>query len=249
MKYKSIIDAYGEMAKNVNNACIMNGRYMFQKNSAKHIPDDVIKKLLLNKDDNLLDIGCGSGDIAMSISDKVKKITVCDHKNVLNRLKERNLKSNFSYVPENFLKADFKKFKYSKILIYAVLQALSTKDELFLFLAKVMDLVDAGGRVLIGDVPNYDKLNRFLATERGNSFSKEWDKLKKEENSKEVEVTKFFSDDNVSSIVFDDQLIFEILKFFRENNFNSYLLEQKHNLPFGNSREDIIVNHPTFFLK
>ena len=249
MKFKSIIDAYGEMAKTVNNECIMNGRYMFQKNSAQYIPDDVAKKLILNKDDNVLDIGCGSGDIAISISEKVKTITVCDHENVLKRLEQKNPKGNFSYVPENFLKADFKKIKYSKILIYAVLQSLSTKEELFLFLEKVKDLVDEGGRILIGDVPNYAKLNRFLATERGNVFSKEWNKLKKEENSKEVAVTKFFSDDNVSSIVFDDQLIFEILKFFRDNNFNSFLLEQKHNLPFGNSREDIVVNHPTFFLE
>ena len=117
-----------------------------------------------------------------------------------------------------------------------------------MFLSKIKDLVEDGGRVLIGDVPNYDKLERFLATNRGKSFSKEWEKLKEKEKSKEVAVTQFFSEDNVSSIVFNDDLILEILNYFRNNNFNSYLLEQKHNLPFGNSREDIIVNHPNFFI-
>ena len=43
-------------------------------------------------------------------------------------------------------------------------------------------------------------------------------------------------------------LVLDILKFYRKFNFNSNLLEQKHNLPFGNSREDIVVCHPDFYL-
>ena len=63
-----------------------------------------------------------------------------------------------------------------------------------------------------------------------------------------MEVTKFVSKENISDIDFNDKLILDILRFFRESGFNSYLIEQKHNLPFGNSREDIIVCHSDFYL-
>ena len=35
-----------------------------------------------------LDIGCGSGDIALQISKEVNTITVCDHKNLIERIKK-----------------------------------------------------------------------------------------------------------------------------------------------------------------
>ncbi len=248
MKFKSRIDAYGEIARIVNNPTIINGRYSFQSDSELKIPNDIKEKLLLNKSDDVLDIGCGSGDIAIQISKSVNSITVCDHQNTINRLMKINKLKNFLYIPSNFLEAEFGDSKYSKIIIYSVLQTLSTKEELFNVLEKIKSLLKDGGRVLIGDIPNNDKLGRFLSTQRGKEFSNNWNKLKKKYKASQVEVSKFVSAENISSINFDDQLIFEILKFYRKCNFNSYLLEQRHDLPFGNSREDIIVNHSDFYI-
>ncbi|OUU22476.1 MAG: hypothetical protein CBB97_14990 [Candidatus Endolissoclinum sp. TMED37] len=248
MKFKSRIDAYGHQATSETNSTILNGRYSFQANSELLIPDDVKDKLLLNKNDNVLDIGCGSGDVALHISKDVNTITVCDHRNLIQRLKKINKEKNFKYVPVSFLDFNFGDNKYSKILIYSVVQTFSTREELFKVLSKIKDLLLEGGRILIGDIPNNDKLNRFLSTKRGEIFSNQWQKLKKENNLNEVEVTKFVSNENTSDIDLNDKLIFDILKYFRESGFNSYLLEQKHNLPFGNSREDIIVCHSDFYL-
>ena len=201
MKYKSRIDAYGEIAKKENNPTILNGRYIFQADSELLIPDDIKEKLVLCKSDDVLDIGCGSGDIAFQISKEVNTITLCDHKNLIERIKKINKLNNFRYVPLSFLEFDFCDKKYSKILIYSVLQTLSTRDELFKVLSKIKELILEGGRILIGDIPNNDKLNRFLSTERGKVFLNEWSKLKKKNKLDEVEVTKFVSKENISDMI------------------------------------------------
>ena len=248
MKYKSRIDAYGEISKQENNPTILNGRYVFQSDSELLIPDDIKKKLILERSDDVLDIGCGSGNIAIQISKEVNSISVCDHPNLIKRLKRINKRKNFKYIPSSFLDFNFGNQKFSKILIYSVLQTFSTRDELFNVLSKMKNLLSKGGRILIGDLPNTDKLNRFNSTERGKTFNIEWNKLKENNKLDQAEVAKFVSKDDISNIDFNDQLVLDILKFYRKFNFNSYLLEQKHNLPFGNSREDIVVCHPDFYL-
>ena len=102
MKYKSRIDAYGEISKQENNPTILNGRYVFQSDSELLIPDDIKKKLILERSDDVLDIGCGSGNIAIQISKEVNSISVCDHPNLIKRLKRINKRKNFKYIPQVF---------------------------------------------------------------------------------------------------------------------------------------------------
>ena len=104
-----MIEAYYEMSNNVNNSFIKNERYMFQNNSAQYIPDDVVKHLLLNKDDKFHNIGWGSGDIMMTIS-------VFDHKNLLNSLNEHNPNKKIDYLLGKFVKAELKEIRYTNIL-------------------------------------------------------------------------------------------------------------------------------------
>jgi hypothetical protein len=62
----------------------------------------------------------------------------------------------------------------------------------------------------------------------------------------EEDVTIYYKG-NDSPLTFDDSLILKIIEHNnRHNNFYAYVLDQPQNLPFGNSREDILVVGPEY---
>ena len=243
-----IFDAYGEISECEKNSTIINGRYEFQKNAEKLISKDIFKKLILKETDSVLDIGCGSGEISFQILKKVNSVTLCDHHKTIKRIQKIFGIDTFNYVPNNFLKAKFSNQKFDKILAYSVIQCLSSEEELFKFIDKMLNLLNSSGRAMIGDIPNINKLNRFLSSTRGKIFLKEWDKKKKEKGLKHTKIEDFISEDH-QFIKIDDSLISKILLYIRNKNYNSYLYEQKSELPFGNSREDIIISGKDYFFK
>ena len=78
---------YGKVSQEEDNPTIINGRYQFQSESEKFIEEEIMQKLSLSSSDNLLDIGCGSGDISYKLSKLVDSVTLCDHPRIIERIK------------------------------------------------------------------------------------------------------------------------------------------------------------------
>jgi len=215
----------------------ISGRYNFQLEDEKRIIPDVISKLNLQPKDSLLDIGCGPGTLLIPLSNVVEMVCGIDNEAVIQRIEKKYKdKGNITTISGNFLEIESQQLRfYSKIVIYSVVHYLSSQDELFQFLLKALKLLKPGGRMLIADIPNSDKKNRFENTSYGKNEIKKW--------QKKVAKKPVLGDVTVDQdlIKIDDDCYLSILKFARDKGFESYLLPESENLPFGRTRDDILI--------
>ena len=89
--------------------------------------------------------------------------------------------------------------------------------------------------MLIADIPNLDKKSRFEGTTFGKNEIKMW----QEKVAKSPIQVDGLKDKDLIKI--DDNCYLSILKFARDQGFESYLLPESENLPFGRTRDDILI--------
>ena len=239
---QKIYENHGKAALSFKDPTQLSGRYFSQKKDERNILIDIINKLKLINEDRCLDIGCGVGNILIPMSFLVHEIVGIDHPNCLNILKKRYNGENIKLIGENFM--DYQNTGlFDKILVYSVMQSLPSMEDVFLFIEKVIQNLKPNGKALIGDIPNRSLKNRFLSSDKGKEFHKNWLKNKVEQQSfgdNDEAVNKQFVE-NVSPIFYNDIKILKIIDFIRRKGFSAYLLPQSPDLPFGNTREDILI--------
>ena len=230
-------DNYSSLTKSDITFTEMSGRYLFQKDDEDHVVNDVLKKLELSSSDDLLEIGCGPGNLLGPLSEFVNSATGIDNARVIDVLNNRYADSQIKSYKGNFFDLSLST-KYEKILIYSVLHYLSDQDEVYRFIEKSLDLVKPGGKLLLGDLPNINAKERLVNTKFGKTFRDKWNKKLEKSGA-----TDFFSklDPDDKLVVFTDELIVNILSDFRKKGFLTFLYPQNSNLPFGLSREDILI--------
>lgn len=228
---------YGNYAKTQLSYVQIAGRYSIQEMAEKNIVLDVVNKLNLTSSDELLEIGCGSGTLLIPLSFFVSKAVGIDHPNLLEKLNARFKDESIHRIPGNFLDLEINQ-TFSKILIYGVLQCLANEQEVIQFLQKAVRLLKPQGRLLIGDLPNTDKKQRFLLSKRGQDFSRHWRETFPENDLQQWQATDL---QDPHLVEFNDEIIMKILLFFRKHGFESYVVSQPNNLPFCFSREDILI--------
>ena len=234
-------ELYGKMADaKVCDTC-QNGRYLVQREAEKEIYLDVIDKLRITSNDSFIDIGCGSGVNLEPISALVKEAAGCDHPRVIQRLQEKKLQ-NITWYPGDFLDLEFAR-TFTKILIYNVVPALPSKKIVYSFIEKALTLLDPAGRMLVGDIANIDKKARFLNSLRGKEFQREWIKTFAEGGGEgEVALLRTAG----KSVITNDDFVIGLVNHIRMKGFHAYLVDQPQHLPFGNTREDIVVVGPDY---
>jgi len=122
--------------------------------------------------------------------------------------------------------------KVDAIVLYSVLQHIVLDMNPFYFIDEAVKLLNDGGRLLIGDIPNISKRNRFFASNTGLKFHQSFTKTN---TSPEYKFNTLIEDK------IDDSLVFAILSRYRNAGFETYLLEQPIDLPMRNRREDILI--------
>jgi cyclopropane fatty-acyl-phospholipid synthase-like methyltransferase len=231
---------YNRKAKDKNNSdIVVSGRYEFQSEGEKKIIPDVIRKLDVQSGDRILDIGCGPGLLLFPLSLISKEVCGIDNVSVINRINKKSKTfKNVRTIAGNFLDTDLPLFGlYDKILIYSVIHYLSSKKELICFLSKSLDLLAPGGRLLIGDIPNLNKKYRYEKSSFGVEQSKVWKKKVSDMNKLSNGSTPV--DKNL--ITMDDECYIDIINFAYSQGFESYILPEPDNLPFGKTRDDILI--------
>ncbi len=218
----------------------MAGRHRFQQREESNIPADVARKLELTAEDDLLEIGCGTGNILLPLARLVKTATGLDHAAPLQVLRRRITDQNIVLIEGDFLQTRLRK-RYSKVVVYSVLQLLKDVDEALEFVHRARELLRPGGALLIGDLPNSDKRRRFQATGRGQAFEKQWQEWIANEAAA-PELAQLPRDTELPK--FDDEAILHLLRDARQAGFEAYLLPQPENLPMCFSREDILIRRP-----
>lgn len=232
-------DYYASLASSLKEAALVSGRYPIQLESERWVLDDVTEKLALLPTHSLLEIGCGAGNLLIPLSFKVSNSVGVDHAIVIERFKARFQTENIALIDGDFLDVDLG-HTFDRVLIYSVLHCLDTDDHLFQFLDHALTCLAANGRMLIGDVPNQDRKQRFLASKRGRRFQLEWEQKVAEMS------TGFVPHPPFKGVSIGDDTILRILSHLRSTGCHAYLVEQPAKLPFGNTREDILVVGPEY---
>ena len=235
----SHFDYYARMARAVSDLTQMSGRYRIQADAERLIIADVSAKLQLRPSCELLEIGCGPGNLLIPLSFTVRRCVGIDHVDVLDRFRQRFPISNIDLIGGDFLEVELEE-KFDRILIYSVLQTLPDKGKLIEFVEKAAKCLKKEGRMLIGDLSNRDKKNRFEASVRGTHFVREWLQLRDETRSEEIEPPT----GNVVHV--NDTLLMDLVTKLRGDGWHAYLYDQPQDLPFGNTREDILVVGPEY---
>jgi len=227
---------YALLARSKTNRAEKAGRYNIQQNALRRVVLDVATKLELRPEHDLLEIGCGTGELLIPISFLVKSVTGVDHPVVLKALESRFSSENLSCVPGNFLDVEIKG-RFDRVLVYSVVQLLSDEDELLRFVTKAASLLRPAGSMLIGDFPNLDKKARFLSTEAGRAFEKEW-KLELARTGGR-DLPDLVPDNQF--VRCDDPTLCRMVAHLRKEGLDTYLLPQSPKLPFGRTREDVLA--------
>jgi cyclopropane fatty-acyl-phospholipid synthase-like methyltransferase len=209
--------------------------------------EDAMGKLQLMDAKTVMDIGCGCSTPALDLVEFCKSTgAVCvlvDHPNVVGILR-RHCRGNknivliggkFPEVRERIsrllaLRKPAVVDSFDAIICYNVLHHIVDMN-CFKFLDEAVSLLGRGGRLLIGDIPNESKKQRFLSTRWGKNFHRKWSGGKEPPERDFEELPAFF----------DDSTSLQILQRYRAAGFETYLLPQDERLPFCYTREDILI--------
>jgi len=251
---KESIKIYQELVSNKNaNLATAVGRGTKDIGKGHLIWSEIKSKLKLRKNTRLLDIGCGYGEVTQCLLDSCQRLSInavlLDIPEVIKKIKDRFILKNlddgnsnvrtyggiFPYsLPKQFQQEELFDF----IIIYSVVHYTDTPE---FFVEQAVKLLKPNGKLLIGDVANINKKGRFLATEQGRLFEAKYRKVSVDKvphyNSHEEFVRKCAGHNKSIS----DNFVLNILKQYRAEGFDTFVLPQGDRLPYGRTREDLLI--------
>ena len=190
------------------------------------------------KEKKILDIGCGCSNLVNILINTCytqhHELFLIDSEEMLSNISVKNgYISQPGYFPEmpEFLKQHANSFDI--ILCYSLLHYVFEEGNIFRFIDKACSLLNSGGSLLIGDIPNYTKRARFFLSEKGIQFHREY----VEDKEAMPDIKTYQLDERR----IDDGVVMSILMRYRNYGFETYLLPQKDDLPLANRREDILI--------
>lgn len=211
----------------------------YRKGKEEDIFQDIAEKLrLTGNSETLLDIGSGCSELVEFLiqysGTSRSSLLLVDSEEMLNNISRDILHDHITLVPGYFPKIqNFRETycgKIDAILVYSVIQYVFLEQSIFKFIHDCVDLLKPGGRLLIGDIPNYAMRERFLNSAAGLEFKK---------NAESAHTDIALNHENKERI--DDAVVLSILSRFRNFGCETYLLPQNEKLPFANRREDILI--------
>jgi len=202
--------------------------------------EDIISKLtnFKKKNQTIVDIGAGCSKLPIHIIDWCKKqqhtLILIDSKEMLDLLPDEDF---IIKIPGKF-PTDFNDFledykgKVDVLLCYSVFHYIYEELPYMAFIDHSVELLAPEGQFLLGDLPNYDKRDRFFNSPNGIKFHQE------NNNTKEKPKIDRYA---IRHNTIDDAVIFSILTRCRNTGLEAYLLPQNKELPMANRREDILI--------
>lgn len=134
-------------------------------------------KNFINADDNILDVGCGTGIHAALLTDNGFEVDGLDLNKEMLEIAKTRLKTNLYW--QNILEIDISK-KYNMIIsMFAVFNHLKDTDELMRGLMNLKQLLHDGGKIIIdlhnpqssgSKIDTYDNMTRVMKWNYGRSL-------------------------------------------------------------------------------
>jgi 2-polyprenyl-3-methyl-5-hydroxy-6-metoxy-1,4-benzoquinol methylase len=242
MQNKNYFNWYKEQATSTSiTKTEMVGRSPQQIDSELYIFPDVLSKVpLLSKPHiKIIDIGCGCSkpvnDLITHSNLHNQHLLLLDSQEMLKNIQIDDYSSNMELIPQCFPDDNFVAINEGSadvVLIISVLHYIFLDGNFINFMDSALKLLKPGGYLLVADIPNNTKKKRFLSTSNGMNFHMEWS-----QSSKKPDVN--WNEFELMSL--DDSIIFFLMQRYRSMGFETYLLPQNEQLPFYNTREDILI--------
>jgi SAM-dependent methyltransferase len=237
----AVYDAYGRLAALSSDPNIVSGRYGFQAGSEQAIAADVLAKLRPGPDSSLLEIGCGSGLLLHRLAPHVAEAVGLDHPACLARarlLVPENVTLVEGSWPDTTLDRTF-----DRILTYSVIHCLIDESSVVNFIDAAVGSLAPGGWCLIGDVPNPDAAARFASTATGRQVTAEHRRRVAESRSEDDQIRDSVLVNAMGDGSFlGDLFVSSTITRLRAAGLESYVLPQPRSLPFGFTREDLLIH-------
>lgn len=203
---------------------------------------DIVGKLpaLSGKNKVVLDIGPGCSELPHMLIDLCRAqqhtLLLVDSEEMLANLPDEPfIKKIAGFYPQ--CESLFEEYggRVDVILNYSVLHYIFVETSVWDFLDRSLELLAEGGEMLIGDIPNVSKRNRFFSGPRGIKFHQEFT---------QSQTSPPITFNRIERHKIDDSVIVALLTRARLQGFDSYLLPQGEDLPMANRREDILIRKP-----
>jgi len=241
--YRSIISTSDNLSETVGRSSSFEGQEQV-------IIDDIHNKMKFRSNSKFLDIGCGFGNLTRYFIEYSQnnsiELFLFDIDSVIDRISSD---SRFHLESARLFKGVFPvqstlptNQKYDFILAYSVLHYTDSPDH---FVEEATSLLNPGGVLLLGDLPNINKMGRLLSSEYGRKFEAEY----RNQEISEIPIytnhhdflTKKQNSCNHPDI--HDDFILGLLKKYRRKGADAWVMPQPDNLPFSKTREDIIIKN------
>lgn len=167
-----------------------------------------------------------------------QKLIFIDSKEMLDLLpKKKGIKKIVGRFPLDKEFLSFYEGKIKTIIIYSVIQYELVSGNIFNFFDSALSLLEIGGEILLGDIPNSTMRKRFFNSQTGIAFHKDF------VGSKAIPLP----DINFNMLEpgkIDDSIVLALLSRARSQGYHAWILPQAPNLPMSNRREDILIKRP-----
>lgn len=235
-------EAYGALARRGTSPLRQSGRSPAQAEAERLIVGDILAKLNLGSSSRLLEIGCGSGNLLIPLSFRCSAATGLDHPSVIARARARFDDPAVTWLAGAFPETPVEGV-FDAILIYSVLHYLPDMRAVEAFVMAAAARLAPGGRLLLGDVPNADAKRRFMESSAGRAFDAAWRAAASAE-SEPAQPALQLGGDAAMIGMFTDQDVLGLVARIRQAGLHAHVLPQPPDLPFGRTREDILVTRP-----
>ncbi|HEY3950464.1 class I SAM-dependent methyltransferase [Phenylobacterium sp.] len=189
---------------------------------------------------DVLDIGPGCGGVAHSLIALAEaqghRLTLVDHAEMMALLPPSPAVTRVAgRFPEGLAASPQADQAYDVILAYSVLQYVIVDANPFAFIDAALARLKPGGALLVGDMPNFSKLRRFLSSEAGVAHHHAYMHTDQPPDVPAFPLLK----DRI-----DDGVVLGLVTRARLAGFDAYLLPQSEALPFARWREDLLIQRP-----
>lgn len=238
-------EIFRDMAK--NQKLSLNEKIGFPDNYRQgfddYIIEDIIKKtpvITEKKRLKVLDIGSGCSEVArklqMLCEEREHKLFLADSQEMLDLAPNNDFITKIpGMFPSTFDMIKDVSQGVDVIICYSVFHYIFVDANVWKFLDCLMLLLNDGGQVIIGDIPNVSKRKRFFASSNGVKFHQSFMNTdgKPEVNFNCIEFGKI-----------DDSLLTSLVLKCQSSGLDAYIVPQDEKLPFANRRDDIIIRKP-----
>jgi 2-polyprenyl-3-methyl-5-hydroxy-6-metoxy-1,4-benzoquinol methylase len=211
----------------------------YRDKTESFILEDITSKVksLNSTNKSILDIGSGCSLLTQLLIEKIKQknneLVLCDSEEMLALVpNDKSINKISGKFPYNLDKFSNYKNKFDGIIVYSVLAHVILEDSIFNFIDSSLELLKSGGELLIGDLPNISKRERFFRSEKGIKCHQEYT----QSNSMPELHTGTLQKNKI-----DDSIIFGILQRYRNFGYETYLLPQDSRLTMSSRSDDILI--------